>query len=155
MPRKTAAALRLDTICRSRFRDYRRRPSQLSPRTRREAVRFEVERGLHVRDLEDAINRWQAFARRPRWPLYLPQPHLPGYDLWDDRLLIERAIGALDRRAAREIASIIKKADAEFLERTLPDPYAPRAWPWWRRRCQDLGEVLLVPSQEHDRPDKS
>jgi hypothetical protein len=153
MPRKTAAALRLDAICRSHLRDYRRRPSQLSPHTRRQVVRFEAERGLPVRDLEDAIYRWRAFARRPRWPLYLPRPHLPGYDLWDDRQLIERAIGALDRRAAREIASIIKDADADFLGRTLPDPYAPRAWPWWRRRCHDLGEVLLVPSQERDRQD--
>lgn len=93
--------------------------------------------------------------RRPGRLLYLPKPHLPGYDIWDDRLLIEQAIGALDRRAAREIAAAVKEADAVFLARTLPDPHAPKSWPWWRRRCHDLGDIMHVPSQAHDRPDKS
>lgn len=153
MPRKTAAALRLDALCRSHLRGYRRRPSRFSPHTLRQAASFEAERGLPIRQLEDAVHCWQAFVRRPGWPLYLPEPHLPGYDIWDDRLLIERAIGAFDRRAAREIASIVKDADADFLARTLPNPHAPRAWPWWRRRCQDLGDIMHVPSQTNDRPD--
>lgn len=134
------------------LRDCRRRPSALSPHTRRKAARFEAERGLPSRQLEGAIRRWRAFARRPGKPLYLPSPHLPGHDIWDDRLLIERAIGALDRRAAREVASLVKDPDSAFLTRTLPNPRAPRSWPWWRRRCQELGEVMLVPSQQRDRP---
>ncbi|WP_405859754.1 hypothetical protein OG361_34155 [Streptomyces sp. NBC_00090] len=155
MPRKTAAALRLDAVCRSHLQDYRRRPSQFSPRTRRQVARFEAERGLPVRALEHAVHCWRGFVRRPGWPLYLPKPHLPGYDIWDDRLLIEQAIGALDGRAARELASVVKETDAVFLARTLPDPHAPDVWPWWRRRCQDLGDIMHVPSQAHDRPDKS
>lgn len=155
MPRKTAAALRLDAVCRSHLRDYRHRSSQFSPHTRRQAARFEAERGLPVQALEHAVQCWRGFVHRPGWPLYLPKPHLPGYDIWDDRLLIERAIGALDRRAAREIASAVKEADADFLARTLPDPHAPNAWPWWRRRCQDLGDIMHVPSQAHDLPDSS
>ncbi|GAA1936587.1 hypothetical protein [Kitasatospora viridis] len=152
MPRRTAAALRLDADCRSRLRDHPRRPSRLTSRTRRQAARFETERGLHERRLEDAVHRWRAFTRRPGRTLYLPEPDLPGYDIWDDRSLIERAIGALDARAARELASVVRDVDAAFLARTLPDPYAPRAWPWWRRRCQELGDILDVPSQAHGRP---
>ncbi|MFE9636151.1 hypothetical protein [Streptomyces sp. NPDC006463] len=49
---------------------------------RRKTARFEAERGLPGRQLEDAIHRWRAFARRPGRPLYLPRPHLPGYDIW-------------------------------------------------------------------------
>ncbi|GAA4596145.1 hypothetical protein GCM10023194_67530 [Planotetraspora phitsanulokensis] len=153
MPRKSAAALRLDAICRSHLREYRRRPSELSPHTRRKVARFEAERGLPARRIADAIVRWRLFLRHPGRLLYLPKPHLPGYDLWDDRLLIDCAIAALDRRAAREIASIVKDLDCDFLARTLPNPHAPKTWPWWHRRCGDLGDILLVPSQEHDRPD--
>ncbi len=112
---------------------------------------FEAERGLPVGELEGAVRRWRAFVCRRGRPLYLPGLHLPGFDLWDDRLLIERAIGALGRRAAREITSLVKVAGSVFLVRTLSDPRAPRTWPWWRRRCQEWGEVMLVRSQEGDR----
>ncbi|MFF4419302.1 hypothetical protein ACFY04_00685 [Streptomyces sp. NPDC001549] len=114
-------------------------------------ARFEAERALPVGELEGAVRRRRGFVRCPGRPLYLPGPHLPGFDLWDDRLLIERAIGALGRRAAREVTSIVRDADSVFLARTLPDPRAPKAWPWWRRRCRELGEIMLVPSQEGDR----
>ncbi|WP_200426241.1 hypothetical protein [Streptomyces sp. NE5-10] len=110
-------------------------------------ARFEAERGLPVLALEQAVRCWRGFVRRPGRPLYLPAPHLPGFDIWDDRMLIERAIGALGRRAGREVASAVEGADAVFLARTLPDPHAPDDWPWWRRRCQDLGDLLHVPSQ--------
>ncbi|MET8968824.1 hypothetical protein [Streptomyces hydrogenans] len=156
MPRKTAAALRLDAVHRSHLRDYLHRSSRFTPHTRRQAARFEADRGLPVQALEHAVRCWQSFARRPGRPLYLPRPHLPGYDVWDERLLIERAVGALDRRAAREIASVVEEADAVFLARTLPDPRTPPAWPWWRRRCHDLGDIMNVPSQAHVlRPDMS
>jgi len=117
---------------------------------RRRAARFEAERGLAAGQLEFAVVCWRAFARRPGRPLHLPTPHLPGFDIWDERLLIERAIAVFHGRAAREIASLVKDADMVFLARTLHDPKAPRAWPWWRRRCRDLGDIMNVPSQGHD-----
>ncbi|MEW5626239.1 hypothetical protein AB1388_06645 [Streptomyces hydrogenans] len=110
-------------------------------------ARFEAERGLPVLALEQAVRCWRGFVRRPGRPLHLPAPHLPGFDIWDDRMLIEWAIGALGRRAGREVASAVEGADATFLARTLPDPHAPDGWPWWRRRCQDLGDLMDVPSQ--------
>ncbi|MEV6926157.1 hypothetical protein AB0M46_16900 [Dactylosporangium sp. NPDC051485] len=119
----------------------------LSAGTRHQITRFEASRGLPPLAVEDALRRWGAFLGAVGWPLYLPEPHLPGLDLWDDRELIERAITALGRRAGRDLARVVAPLDADFLARTLPNPCAPMAWPWWRRRCHDLGKILQVPSQ--------
>ncbi|MFJ2838215.1 MULTISPECIES: hypothetical protein [Nocardia] len=53
----------------------------------------------------------------------------------NSREVLEQALCALPRAAARELRVLVRPLDERFLSRTHPDPTAAPDSPWWQRRC--------------------
>lgn len=63
-------------------------------------------------------------------------------DPLESRDILEVVLRQLPRPARRDLARIVDRIDAEFLRRTLPDPFAVgvSAWQgqaWWRQRLRE------------------
>lgn len=84
-----------------------------------------------------ALRRWSKVARQPDLepmggsccPLCNP------FYMNDERELLELALHALPRRAARELRALIEPLDEFYLERSWQNPSAPAHYAWWARRC--------------------
>ncbi len=55
-------------------------------------------------------------------------------DAVEHRRILDTALTRLPARAARELRSQVAALDDLFERRTLPDPAADPALPWWQRR---------------------
>jgi len=95
-----------------------------------------VEHGrLEPGDVARQLRRWDELARRG-WvyrpgsdPCGITQCCGPG-----PRGILEQAIAYLPRRAKPGLRRVVAQVDEVYLRRTLPDPLADRASPWWERR---------------------
>lgn len=51
-----------------------------------------------------------------------------------ERGQLEQALLALPPRHAAQLRRVVKRADEQFWAKTLPNPHADPAQPWWARR---------------------
>ncbi|MFG2874388.1 hypothetical protein ACGFYU_05145 [Streptomyces sp. NPDC048337] len=95
--------------------------------------------------VEDLLRRYRAFLARPGGRLRLtaavcPAPGCALDDVAEVRDQLADAYRALPPEARRALGRVLKRLDAEFRRRTLPDPDAPAVdrtglpRPWWHRR---------------------
>ncbi|MEV6399866.1 hypothetical protein AB0M39_34625 [Streptomyces sp. NPDC051907] len=49
--------------------------------------------------------------------------------------MLELALHALPRRAARELRGMVEPLDDLYIARSRPDPHASPDDGWWARRC--------------------
>ena len=84
--------------------------------------------------VSDAFRSWERVVRAGypwRDPLCPWKDHL---EIFDGRALLERAMHALPRRAARELRRMVTPLDEAYLLKTSPQPLAAPDDPWWLRR---------------------
>lgn len=90
----------------------------------------------------EALHQYERFLRRPGRYLYLPWDDHPCGDPTDARDTLEAALRHLPPAARPGLRKIVAPLDAEYLRRTLPDPFAASlsAWhaeAWWRQRIRE------------------
>ncbi|MFF5228026.1 hypothetical protein [Dactylosporangium sp. NPDC000521] len=96
-----------------------------------------------IGDVGDALRGYRREIRRAgRWIDLAGQCPSPSCDIGHQRDVLEAALHALPRDAARELRRLVAALDEEFLRKTLPDPRAATrgAWharAWWRQRLED------------------
>lgn len=147
MPRKRPGALRARQTPRVAWSRPPERIHGLSARTTLAIDR--VERSSHDYYIypgvtRRALHRYRAFLRPSgRRPLY-PQDEECSCrgcaldDVRHARDVLEEILRQLPGRPRGEVARRVRALDTEYLQRTLPDPFAAqRQWDsdlWWRRR---------------------
>lgn len=67
------------------------------------------------------------------------------------RDVIDAAIRALPKRFARELRKLVSPLDEAVAAKTLPDPFADPARPWWHRRLTDLYQGRALTGRERER----
>ncbi|TDC72192.1 hypothetical protein E1193_28255 [Micromonospora sp. KC606] len=90
----------------------------------------------------EAYERYRRFVYRSGRLIYgLPGDLCPccvdyyGLSSDDPRATLQQALDHMPKGKGRELRHKVAALDARFLARSLPDPWAPPGWPWWRRRC--------------------
>jgi len=88
----------------------------------------------------NAFDTYRRFVNRPQRTVYGTPGCCPCcidyYGLSDDpRLILQEALDHLPRGKGRRFRRLVAELDDRYLSRSLPDPWAPPEWPWWRRRC--------------------
>ncbi|MEU5536501.1 hypothetical protein [Streptomyces sp. NPDC020362] len=90
---------------------------------------------------DTALRRYRAFlhppGRRPRYPRASYCAACPGCaldDVREARDALAEILPLLPPRARAELQRVLTPLDRRFLRRTLPDPLAGPAAPWWHRR---------------------
>ncbi|MCT9082811.1 hypothetical protein [Streptomyces fulvoviolaceus] len=154
MPRRRPGALRASRQLRHRPRGWDTpapdRIHGLSARTSLAIHRYEALSGdyyVFPGVTDRALRRYRAFlsppGRRPRYP-YLDDCSCRGCSLLDVRHArdtLDTAVRNLPPRARAELGRLVASLDADYLARTLPDPFvdARRKWRprvWWYRRIE-------------------
>ncbi|MFD0688095.1 hypothetical protein [Actinomadura fibrosa] len=99
---------------------------------------------------DHALWEYRAFLRAPgRRPLY-PQAaecSCRGCSIDDVRHardVLEEVMWQLPSRPRAELRHRLRALDAQYLKRTLPDPFAPHRDSWWRRRLAGGRSVPVV-----------
>ena len=69
----------------------------------------------------------------------------------DARDVLDDAAHMLPRRLARQLYHLIAPFDRAYAAKTLPDPFADPALPWWRRRLADLYQSRALTPRERER----
>jgi hypothetical protein len=138
MPRRRPAQLREDTP--ARFA----RPVPHLPGVPKAALhsllRWE-QRHLWPGAVAEAHQKYRRHVNQPGRLLYgMPGGVCPCcidyYGLADDPCgILEVALAQLSRRDGRALRRMVAALDDRLQARSLPDPWAPPEWPWWRRRC--------------------
>lgn len=85
-----------------------------------------------------ALRQWSKVAHQPALaslggcscPLCNP------FYMNDERDVLELALHALPRTAARELRALVEPLDELYLARSWADPSAPAHYAWWARRCR-------------------
>ncbi|KAB2347060.1 hypothetical protein F8566_22555 [Actinomadura rudentiformis] len=97
-------------------------------------------RQLWSPDITGVLDDYERFLKQPdRW-LYVPRPD-PYCGPIRARDRLQRELDHLPGRARSDLHRIVRRLDAEFRRRTLPDPdpdldeWQPGAW--WQRRLLD------------------
>lgn len=124
MPRRPPAAVRAARPIRRD--DFGPAIPRLSSRTMDAIRRLERER-FHSDAIYHAVHEWRYSARTPSYS------RCECCDRGFGRGILEIALHALPKRAARELRGLITPADDEYLARNLPDPKMPADLPWWHR----------------------
>lgn len=138
MPRRRPAQVRADVPIR-RTRPARQIPGV--PKSVMHGVRRWERQRLWPDAVAEAFEKYRRFVHQPGRILYgLPGGCCPCcvdyYGLPEDpRAVLHEALTQMAGRKARKLRRMVAELDARFLMRSLPDPWAPAQWPWWRRRC--------------------
>ncbi|MEU0559556.1 hypothetical protein [Dactylosporangium sp. NPDC006015] len=96
-----------------------------------------------IGDVGGALRTYRREIRQAgRWIDLAGQCPSPSCDISFQRDILEAALHALPRDAARELRRLVAALDEEFLRKTLPDPWAAARGPrharaWWRQRLED------------------
>jgi len=86
--------------------------------------------GLWPGAVSEALIGWSFTAQHPDQRRFHPCACCGRHS----RALLEEALHLLSGPAARSLTRLIEPLDREFLARTVPDPLATEALPWWARR---------------------
>ncbi|MCI4061990.1 hypothetical protein MRQ36_05185 [Micromonospora sp. R77] len=89
---------------------------------------------LRPGDIHRALHGWTDTARGPARQLREDFGGCPCGCTLDHREVLDIALGALPRRAARQLRRAVDAADDLFLSRTLANPWADPRDPWWEQR---------------------
>lgn len=81
-----------------------------------------------------ALEAWQRTASLPRAALGGPHNDYTEFIGPMEREELERALLALPSRQAAPLRAVVERADEEFRAKTLHNPKADPARPWWARR---------------------
>ncbi|SCG59319.1 hypothetical protein GA0070613_3080 [Micromonospora inositola] len=91
-------------------------------------------RHLFLGTVSAALGHYRQFLAQPgRWR-YVPNNDCACCDIRESRDTLEEALRALPPPARAELGRMVAALDAEFLRRTLPDPWFPRISPWHASR---------------------
>lgn len=77
---------------------------------------------------------WQRVASLPRANLAQPYSDWTYYIGPEARSTLENAVRALSPRQAAALRERIERADVAYCAKTLNNPWADPAQPWWSRR---------------------
>lgn len=83
-----------------------------------------------------ALRQWSKVAHRPGLAIAggCGCPLCNPYYMNNERDVLELALHALPRAAARELRVLVEPLDALYLARSRQDPSAPAHYAWWARR---------------------
>lgn len=112
------------------------------PRTLPRALAAELRRtgraDLSPERIAVALAGWKWMSRQSRRDLDDASNDYVEYSGPTARDVLDVAIRALPKRFARELRKLVSPLDEAVAAKTLPDPFADPARPWWHRRLTDL-----------------
>ncbi len=139
MPRRQPAQVRYNAPVR---RSKPTRHIQGAPKDVLHAVSQWERRHLWPGAVAEAFLRYRKFVQQPGRLIYgLPGGLCPCcvdyYDLSadDPRATLQEALAQMPKGKGQKLRRMVAELDNRLLARSLPDPWAPPQWPWWRRRC--------------------
>lgn len=144
MPRKAPA----------RVRRERTQSSSSPPASLPRALAVELERtgrrDVRPERIAAALAEWRSLSRQPRRELSNASNDYTTYLGPDARDVLDAAAHALPHHLARLLRRLIAPFDRAYAAKTLPDPFADPALPWWRRRIADLYQGRALTPRERD-----
>ncbi|KAB7847266.1 hypothetical protein [Streptomyces mobaraensis] len=110
----------------------------VSALTRAAVRRLEDER-LERDAVAEALSRFAWVFRQPGRYVNASEVWEPGLEVEDARDTLEEAMRHLPRGARHDLGRLVRRIDAEFERRTLPNPgrmseWTAGRWWWWRIR---------------------
>ena len=100
-------------------------------------ARLERDR-LRPGEVAAALRQWSKVAHRPGLAVLggCGCPLCNPYAMNEERDVLQLALYALPRSAARELRALVGPLDELYLARSWQDPSAPAHYAWWARRCR-------------------
>ncbi|BBG03997.1 hypothetical protein PSA01_47790 [Pseudonocardia saturnea] len=106
---------------------------------------------LRPEQIAGALAEWRRMARRSRRELSNASDDDVQHSGPLARDVLDTAVRVLPRRSSRTLRALVRSPDEAIAAKTLPDPFADPARPWWHRRLTDLYHGRPLTRRERER----